>query len=85
MDFFHQKIQIYLLILLNIYLIGMISKHQNYFPKKSDLINLINFSYMLLADYAEYIKAQDRVDQLYKVKSPKNANFYLFHFFKESN
>ncbi len=50
--------------------------------KQNDLINLINFSYMLLADYAEYIKAQDRVDQLYKVKSPKNPNFHLFHFFK---
>jgi hypothetical protein len=36
---------------------------------------------MLLADYAEYIKAQDRVDQLYKVKSPKNANFHLFYLF----
>lgn len=28
---------------------------------------MVNFSYMLLADYAEYVKAQERVDELFKV------------------
>ena len=37
-------------------------------------------SYMLLADYAEYVKAQERVDQLYKVSFEKRLamNFSSF-------
>ena len=29
---------------------------------------------MLCADYAEYVKAQERVEQLFKVKYKKNKN-----------
>jgi len=33
---------------------------------------------MLLADYAEYIKAQERVDELYKVNKRKTKHIDLF-------
>lgn len=46
----------------------MISK---FLTKKNLFLQSIFCSYMLLADYAEYVKAQERVEQLYKVKSNK--------------
>jgi hypothetical protein len=40
---------------------------------------------MLLADYAEYIKAQERVDELYKVnKRTTNTSIYSLFFYLES-
>jgi len=52
----------------------MISKLHSFKTQK----NSIYFSYMLLADYAEYIKAQERVDELYKVNKRKTKHIDLF-------
>jgi len=40
-------------------------------PISFELISRPIFSYMLLADYAEYVKAHERVEQLFKVIKEK--------------
>jgi glucan phosphorylase len=57
----------------------MISKFNKNFPNKNIIQSI--FRYMLLADYAEYVKAQERVEQLYKVKYRKRSKFSLILLF----
>ncbi len=40
---------------------------------------------MLLADFAEYIKAQERVNELYKVKNRKRLKIRFIRLILESN
>ncbi len=58
----------------------MISKFNKNFPNKNIIQSI--FRYMLLADYAEYVKAQERVEQLYKVKYRKRSKFSLILLFQ---
>jgi len=66
MDISHQKILTYFMMLSIVYYVTM--EISMLISMRNIFFRTLSFSYMLLADYESYIKCQERVSELFKVR-----------------